>query len=177
MHLITVTTRFNPTKKTFISVNMPISLALYQPDIPQNTGALIRLAACLNFAIHIIHPTGFSFSQRNLRRAGMDYLEHAQICEHDTVEKFQAWRRANDWRLVLLSTKATRSAYETTFHDTDILMVGRESAGVPAHIGEQADLRIRIPMAKNTRSINVALAATLIVGEAKRQTDGFKNLS
>lgn len=156
---------------------MSLSLALYQPDIPQNTGTLIRLAACLDFDLHIIHPTGFVFSQKALRRSGMDYIEHATIVEHDSFEKFEVWRSQNKRRLVLLSTQANISAYDAVYDEMDILMVGRESAGVPPHVAEVADLRIRIPMAGDVRSINVALAATLIMGEAKRQTDGFSTLS
>jgi tRNA (cytidine/uridine-2'-O-)-methyltransferase len=156
---------------------MPLSLALYQPDIAQNTGTLIRLAACLDFQIHIIHPTGFTFSQSALRRSGMDYVELANIVEHDSFDQFETWRRDQAKRLVLLSTKATQSAYEATYTDDDILMVGRESAGVPEKVAHTSDLLVRIPMAKGLRSINVALSATLIMGEAKRQTDGFRDLT
>ena len=156
---------------------MPVSLALYQPDIPQNTGTLIRLAACLDFDLHIIHPTGFPFSDRQLKRAGMDYAEHASIIEHDSFEAFENWRAESGKRLVLLSTKASQSAYETEFTANDILMVGRESAGVPQAVAEKADISIRIPMAPALRSINVAIAAALVLGEAKRQTDGFQTLS
>lgn len=156
---------------------MPVSLALYQPDIPQNTGTLIRLAACLDFDLHIIHPTGFPFSDRQLKRAGMDYAEHARMIEHDSFEAFENWRTTTDKRLVLLSTKASQSAYEAEFHADDILMVGRESAGVPASVAAKADLSIRIPMAPELRSINVAIAASLMLGEAMRQTNGFQTLS
>lgn len=156
---------------------MTLSLALYQPDIPQNTGTLIRLAACLDFQLHVIHPTGFTFSQQALRRSGMDYVELAKIVEHDSFDKFEEWRHKEQRRLVLLSTKASVSAYETEFAPNDILMVGRESVGVPETVADKADVKIRIPMAKDLRSINVALAATLIMGEAIRQTNGFESLS
>lgn len=156
---------------------LSVALALFQPDIPQNTGTLIRLAACLDFDLHIIHPTGFPFSNRRLKRAGMDYAEHAKIIEHDSFDSFEDWRTNAAKRLVLLSTKAHASVYEIEFETHDILMVGRESAGVPDYVAAKADLSIRIPMAPGMRSINVAIAAALVLGEAKRQTNGFEALT
>jgi len=156
---------------------MAVELALYQPDIANNTGTLIRLGACLDTTIHIIHPTGFVFSPRTLARAGLDYVDHAAVREHNSWTAFEAWRRAEARRLVLLTTKAERSAYAVEFSQSDILMVGRESAGVPEAVAEAADLSIRIPMRPGLRSINVALAAALILGEAKRQTGGFTGLA
>ena len=156
---------------------MPVDLALYQPDIANNTGTLIRLGACLGTTIHIIHPTGFAFSAKALARAGMDYVDHAAVREHVSWSMFDEWRKAEGRRLVLLTTKAETSAYAVAYQASDILMVGRESAGVPDAVAEAADLRIRIPMRPGLRSINVALAATLILGEAKRQTDGFTGLA
>lgn len=156
---------------------MPVDLALYQPDIANNTGTLIRLGACLGTTIHLIHPTGFPFSPRSLARAGLDYVDHASVQEHASWTAFDAWRREAGRRLVLLSTKATISAYSVAYRADDILMVGRESAGVPDAVAAAAELRIRIPMREGLRSINVALAATLILGEAKRQTDGFTALT
>lgn len=155
---------------------MPVDLALYQPDIANNTGTLIRLGACLGTTIHLIHPTGFPFSAKALARAGLDYVDHAMVREHDSWSRFEAWRREQGRRLVLLTTKAETSAYEVDYQNTDILMVGRESAGVPDAVADSCDLRVRIPMRDGLRSINVALAATLILGEAKRQTDGFTGL-
>lgn len=156
---------------------MPVELALYQPDIANNAGTLIRLGACLGTVIHLIHPTGFPFSPKALARAGMDYVDHATVQEHVSFATFDSWRRATDRRLVLLTTKASTSAYQVDYAPNDILMVGRESAGVPDAVADVADLRIRIPMRDGLRSINVALAATLILGEAKRQTDGFTGLT
>jgi tRNA (cytidine/uridine-2'-O-)-methyltransferase len=156
---------------------MPVELALYQPDIPQNTGALLRLGACLGVRLHIIHPTGFAFSPRTLRRSGLDYLEHAEFAEHVTYADFNAWRQAAGKRLVLLTTKAEGSAYAAAYTADDVLMVGRESAGVPPEVAAGAELRVRIPMRDGLRSINVALAAALILGEAKRQTDQFAGLA
>ena len=155
---------------------MPVDLALYQPDIANNTGTLIRLGACLGTTIHLIHPTGFPFSPKALARAGLDYVDHASVQEHASWTAFDAWRRDQARRLVLLTTKADTSAYAVEYRADDILMVGRESAGVPDAVADAADLRIRIPMRSGLRSINVALAATLILGEAKRQTDGFAGL-
>jgi tRNA (cytidine/uridine-2'-O-)-methyltransferase len=155
---------------------MPVDLALYQPDIANNTGTLIRLGACLGTTIHIIHPTGFAFSPKALARAGMDYVDHAAVREHVSWSTFNDWRRAEGRRLVLLTTKAETSAYGVNYGADDIVMVGRESAGVPDAVAEACDVRVRIPMRDGMRSINVALAATLILGEAKRQTDGFAGL-
>lgn len=156
---------------------MPVALALYQPDIANNTGTLIRLGACLDTTIHLIHPTGFPFSAKSLARAGLDYVDHAMVHEHDSWSRFDAWRRQHGQRLVLLTTKAETSAYAVAYGANDILMVGRESAGVPDAVAAACDLSVRIPMRDGLRSINVALAATLILGEAKRQTDGFTGLS
>lgn len=155
---------------------MPVDLALYQPDIANNTGTLIRLGACLGTTIHLIHPTGFPFSPKALARAGMDYVDHAAVHEHVSWTAFDAWRHEQGRRLVLLTTKAQTSAYAVAYGDDDILMVGRESAGVPDDVAAATDLQIRIPMRDGLRSINVALAATLILGEAKRQTNGFTGL-
>ena len=155
---------------------MPVDLALYQPDIANNTGTLIRLCACLGTTIHIIHPTGFPFSPKSLARGGLDYLDRASVVEHASFGQFDSWRREAGRRLVLLSTKATTSAYTAEYESRDILMMGRESAGVPQAVADLADLAVRIPMRRGLRSINVAVAAALILGEAKRQTDGWTGL-
>jgi tRNA (cytidine/uridine-2'-O-)-methyltransferase len=156
---------------------MPVDLALYQPDIANNTGTLIRLGACLGTTIHLIHPTGFPFSPKALARAGLDYVDHAAVQEHVSWTAFDAWRREQGRRLVLLTTKAETSAYAVEYGSEDILMVGRESAGVPDAIAAACDALVRIPMRDGMRSINVALAATLVLGEARRQTDGFAELN
>ena len=152
-------------------------LALYQPDIAQNTGTLLRLGACLGVRAHIIHPTGFPFSRRELKRGGLDYLDHAEIIEHDSYDHFARWQRDSGKRLVLLTTKTDQSAYDFAYTHDDILMLGRESAGVPEAVAAQADARIRIPMRDGLRSINVAIAAAMILGEALRQTGGFTSLA
>ena len=156
---------------------MPVDLALYQPDIAQNTGTLLRLGACLGVVVHIIHPTGFPFSRAQLKRGGLDYLDLAEFVEHDSYSDFAVWRQKAGRRLVLLTTKSSESAYAARYADGDILMLGRESAGVPAEVAAGADLRIRIPMLPERRSLNVAIAASLILGEALRQTGRFEELA
>lgn len=145
-------------------------LALYQPDIPQNTGTILRLAACLGVAVDVIGPTGFDMTDRSLRRAGLDYLDHVAIARHETFEAFQASRSG---RLILLSSHASVPHHEFAFRDTDTLMLGRESAGVPDAVHARADARVRIPMQPGLRSLNIAVAAAVVLGEALRQTGGF----
>ncbi len=155
---------------------MTVDLALYQPDIAQNTGTLLRLGACLGVHVHIIHPTGFAFSEKTLKRGVLDYLEHARYTEHDDYPAFERWRAGTGRRLVLLTTRASTSAYAASYVASDILMLGRETAGVPEQVAAAADLRVRIPMRDGLRSINVAVAATLVLGEAMRQTNAFEGL-
>ena len=150
-----------------------IQIALYQPDIPQNTGTILRLGACLMTPVHIIAPAGFNASDRALRRAGLDYLEHVEIHRHGSFAAFQAWRSAAGGRLVLLTTHARAAYTETAFRTGDILMLGRESAGAPDPVHAAADLSVRIPIKPGLRSINVAAAAAMVLGEALRQTAGF----
>ena len=145
-------------------------IALYQPDIAGNTGAVLRLAACLGVAVDVIEPAGFDMSDRTLRRAGMDYLEMAALTRHLDFDRFEEWRRAERRRLVLFSTKAALPYTDFTFTDRDILLFGRESAGVPDRVHDSADARLVIPMPGGGRSLNVALAAAMAAGEALRQT-------
>lgn len=156
---------------------MAVDLALYQPDIAQNTGTLLRLGACLGVMVHIIHPTGFQFSPRSIKRGALDYLEHALFTEHDSYAHFDTWRRDAGRRLALLTTKAATSAYESAYLPDDILMLGRETAGVPEAVAADAELRVRIPMRQDMRSLNVAVAGSLVLGEALRQTNGFAALT
>ncbi len=146
-------------------------LALFEPDIPQNTGALLRLGACLGIAVDVIEPCGFQLDDRRLRRAGMDYLERAALVRHGSWAQFLATRAAG--RLVLLTTKASVSYHRFAFRADDTLLLGRESAGVPEAVHTAADARLRIPLQPGVRSLNVALAAALVLGEALRQTDGL----
>ena len=146
-----------------------MELALYQPDIPQNTGAMIRTCACLGVPLHIIEPCGFPFSDKGLRRAGLDYLELAEITRHDSWDHFNEWRKGSGKRLVLLTTKAATSYTDFEFRSGDILLAGRESAGVPDALHKCVDARVKIPMQKGARSLNVAVAAAMVLGEAVRQ--------
>lgn len=148
-------------------------LALFEPDIPPNTGAMIRLAACLGVAVDIIEPCGFTFSDASLRRAGMDYLDSASLRRHASFATFDAWRRESGTRLVLLTTRDDNSPARFAFRADDIVMVGRESAGVPDHVHTLADARLRLPMRPGLRSLNVAQAAAMALYEGLRQTDGF----
>ncbi|HWJ88594.1 MAG TPA: tRNA (cytidine(34)-2'-O)-methyltransferase [Pelagibacterium sp.] len=156
---------------------MPLVLALYQPDIALNTGAMLRLGACLGVPVHIIHPTGFPMSKNALRRSGMDYLDTAEMVEHDSFARFEAWRLAEQRRLVLLTTAASLPAHDAAYETNDVLLMGRESAGVPPSVAESADLRVRIPMRAPARSLNVAVSAAIVLGEALRQTGGYEGLT
>lgn len=144
-------------------------IALYQPDIAGNTGTILRMAACLGVAVDIIEPAGFDVSDRNLKRAGMDYLEMAALTRHVDFAHFDAWRQGEGRRLVLFSTKAALSYTDFAFADGDILLFGRESAGVPDHVHGLADERVTIPMPGGARSLNLALSAAMAAGEAMRQ--------
>ncbi|HXV30007.1 MAG TPA: tRNA (cytidine(34)-2'-O)-methyltransferase [Sinorhizobium sp.] len=148
-----------------------LRIALYQPDIPGNTGTILRLAACLGLGVDIIEPAGFDLSDRNLKRAGMDYIASVTLTRHVNWERFEAWRAGTGRRLVLASTKAAEPYTRFSFRPDDILLFGRESAGVPDHVHDHADARILIPMASGQRSLNIAMATAMIVGEAMRQAD------
>jgi tRNA (cytidine/uridine-2'-O-)-methyltransferase len=150
-------------------------LAIYQPDIPQNTGTMLRLAACLGVPVEIIEPAAFDVSDRNLRRSGMDYLNHATIARHISWSRFEAWRQENGGRLVLATTKGATPYTSFAFAASDIVLVGRESAGVPDEVHAAADARILVPMQPGMRSLNVAVSAAMILGEALRQTGTFPN--
>ncbi|MCC2111631.1 MAG: tRNA (cytidine(34)-2'-O)-methyltransferase [Hyphomicrobiales bacterium] len=148
-------------------------IALYQPDIPQNTGTILRLAACLGIGVDIIEPTGFALTDRALRRAGMDYLDIAEFTRHLDFDHFEKKRRTDGSRLILLTTHAETAYTDFRFAKTDHLLFGRESAGVPETVHAAADARLAVPIADGLRSLNVAVACAMVVGEALRQTDGF----
>lgn len=148
-------------------------IALYQPDIPQNTGTIMRLGACLGTPVHIVGPAAFPASERAFRRAGLDYLDHVSFVDHISFATFEDWRRGEGRRLVLLSTRAATSHLDFSFRPGDVLLCGRESAGVPDEVHEAADARLRIPMQRAMRSLNVAVSAAIVLGEALRQTGGF----
>ena len=151
----------------------PMRLALYQPDIPQNAGTMLRLAACLGVAVDIIEPAGFPVSDRAFRRAGLDYLDHVEIVRHVSFAAFESVRRAAGRRLVLLTTRAAVSHVAADYRGDDVLMVGRESSGVPDEVHGAADLRVAVPMRAGLRSLNVAVSAAIVLGEALRRTDAF----
>ena len=144
-------------------------IALYQPDIAGNTGAILRMAACLGIAVDLIEPAGFDVSDRNLRRAGMDYLEMAALTRHVDFHRFEQWLAGEGRRLLLFSTRAALPYTDFVYADGDILLFGRESAGVPDHVHDRADARLLIPMKGGGRSLNIALSAAMAAGEAMRQ--------
>lgn len=151
-------------------------LALYQPDIAQNTGTILRLCACFGIPVDVIGPAGFDMSDRALKRAALDYLPHVELTRHAGYETFMEQRAsasAPPGRLVLLTTKAATPHYDFAFAPDDTLMLGRESAGVPDTVHDRVDARITIPMRPGLRSLNVAVAAAIVLGEALRQTRGY----
>src|SRR5437763_91321 len=149
-----------------------MQIALFQPDIPQNTGTILRLSACLDVTAHIIEPAGFPTSDRAFRRAGMDYLDQVALVRHASFAAFEAWRARERARLILLTTRASTSYLDHAFRGSDILLFGRESSGVPQEVHAAADARLVIPMRPGLRSLNVAVAAAMVVGEAMRQARG-----
>lgn len=151
-------------------------LALFQPDIPQNTGTLLRLGACLDVALDIIEPCGFIFNEKAMRRAGMDYLEQVSYRRHNSWQDFLAFRQEHPeeyGRLVLMTTHASNPYTDFNFKKNDIILMGRESAGVPQEVHETVDARLLIPMNKNARSINMAVSAAMVLGEGLRQAHLF----
>jgi len=146
-----------------------LRIALFQPDIPGNTGTILRLAACLGLAVDIIEPAGFDISDRNLKRAGMDYIAAVALTRHVNWERFEAVRHSQGRRLVLASTKAALPYTRFAFQPGDILLFGRESAGVPDHVHAATPNRILVPMVEGQRSLNVAMSVAMIAGEALRQ--------
>lgn len=148
-------------------------IALFQPDIAGNTGAILRLGACLGMAVDVIGPAGFDFSDRALRRAGMDYLELASLKRHDGWDTFEAWRKDEGRRLLLFTTEGDRPFTDWAYRRSDILLFGRESAGAPLYVHEAADARLLIPMPGGGRSLNLAMSAAMAASEAMRQVGGF----
>lgn len=151
-----------------------LRLALYQPDIPQNAGTMIRMAACLGVAVDIVEPAAFDVSDRHFRRSGMDYLERAAITRHDGFAAFQAWLAKAGHRLILAETDGATPHTGFVFRPGDVILLGRESAGVPPEVYAAAAASVHVPMRPGLRSLNVAVAAALILGEALRQLGGFE---
>lgn len=145
-------------------------IALYQPEIAGNVGAILRLSACLGVAVDIIEPCGFAFSDKRLARAGMDYADQAEIKRHIDWDTFES---AHTGRLVLMTTRGSVSLYEAAFQPGDILLMGSEGSGVPDHVHDKADIRVRIPLRPGFRSLNVGMSAGIAITEALRQTKGL----
>jgi len=147
-----------------------MEIALFQPDIPQNTGTILRLCACLDVAAHIIEPAGFAVSDRAFRRAGMDYLDQVRLTRHNSWTTFEEWRRQGGHRLILFTTRGATSYLDFHYSALDILLFGRETVGVTEAVVAAADARLKIPLKHGLRSLNVAMAAAMAIGEALRQT-------
>ena len=148
-------------------------IALFQPDIPQNTGNIFRLGACLGVPVDIIEPTGFAFDDKKFKRSAMDYIDYLDYKRHIDWQHFLDWSQENKFRLVLMTTKSKQSFYKFQFHLSDILLFGRESAGVPDNIHQIVDHRLTIPMKEGVRSISLSSAVALVIGEGLRQTNSI----
>jgi tRNA (cytidine/uridine-2'-O-)-methyltransferase len=144
-------------------------IALFEPDIPQNTGNIFRLAACFGIEVDIIEPTGYIFDDKRFKRASMDYMNHIQYKRHLNWNAFYNWSKENNFRLILLTTKSKKKYTDYQFQHNDILLFGRESAGVPQEVHNSVDEQLTIPMVKNLRSINVSSSVAIVAGEACRQ--------
>lgn len=155
------------------SPDASVRLALYEPDIPQNAGTILRMAACFGVPAAIVGPAGFPSSDRAFRRAGMDYLDQVRIDRHVDFAAFEAWRREAGARLVLATTMGAIPHVSAQFRPGDVILFGRETLGVPDEVHAAADLRLRIPMRSGLRSLNVAVSAAVLLGEALRQLDAF----
>lgn len=150
-----------------------MEIALFQPEIAGNVGTVLRMAACFDVRCHIIEPCGFPFGERALRRSGMDYLELAALQRHVSWDAFYDWARDNAKTVILMTTKGAQPLTSTVFHPDDILVMGSESAGAPQAVHDSARIAVRIPMRRETRSLNIAIAAGIALGEALRQTGGY----
>ena len=159
-----------PENNTMRKQPSNLRIVLFQPDIPGNTGTILRMAACLRMTVDIIQPAGFRLDDKSLRRAGMDYLERAALHLHKDWQAFEAWRQEQGRRLLVLTTKADRVYTDSSFKDDDCLLFGRESSGVPDFVHHAADERLTIPMAQTGRSLNIAMSVAMTCGEAIRQT-------
>ena len=148
-------------------------IALFQPDIPQNTGNIFRLGACLGIEIDIIEPTGYIFDDKRFKRSSMDYIKYINYQRHLDWDTFLAWTKKNNYRIILLTTKSSKKYTEYSYKKNDILLFGRESAGVPEFVHEKVDEKLTIPMINGVRSINVSSSVAMIVGEACRQLKLF----
>ena len=155
--------------------NKTIKIALFEPDIPQNTGSILRLIACFGLQLDIIGPCGFLLSEKKLRQSGMDYIDKAYFKVHESWDDFQENRLTFSNRLILATTRGSQSSNSFKFERGDIILFGRESAGVPKYVHEAANKSVRIPIISEMRSLNIVQAASLLVGESLRQLGGFPN--
>ena len=146
-------------------------IALFEPDIPQNTGNIFRLGACLGIEVDIIEPTGYIFDDKKFKRSSMDYIDYIKYKRHLDWDTFYNWRKNNNFRLILLTTKSKKKYIDYQFQHNDILLFGRESAGVPQNVHNSVDEQLTIPMVKNLRSINVSSSVALVAVEACRQLE------
>ena len=144
-------------------------IALFEPDIPQNAGNIFRLGACLGIPIDIIEPAGFVIDDKRLKRASMDYYDYLALTKHVSWEKFYEWSKKNSFQLIILTTKSQKSYYDYKFQAKDIILFGRESAGVPDYVHASVDERLTIPMIKGPRSINLSSSVAMVAGEMIRQ--------
>lgn len=144
-------------------------ISLFEPDIPQNTGSMLRLCACMGVPLHIIEPCGFVLDDKNLRRVAMDYAAMASVTRHISWQAFTAYKQQTGGRIILLSTRASSVYTEFAFRPDDMLLFGRESSGVPDYVREAADAAVRIPLVAGARSLNLVQAASMVLGEAMRQ--------
>lgn len=151
-------------------------IALYEPDIPQNTGTILRTCACLGLEAHIIEPAGFPVTDKAFRRAGMDYLDRVTILRHADFAAFEEWRREAGLKLVLMTTAGAQNYLDHAFQDDQVILFGRESAGVPQSVHELADVRLLIPVAEGLRSLNIAVSVAMVAGEAFRQTRAISKM-
>ncbi|EJF74884.1 tRNA (cytidine(34)-2'-O)-methyltransferase [Bartonella birtlesii] len=154
---------------------MTLHIALFQPDIAGNTGTILRLSACFGLHVHIIEPAGFNLSDRSLKRAGLDYLEYASLEKHIDWQHFINTMRHSNRRLLLLSTKAKICYTRICYQKDDVLLFGRESAGVPYYVHEAVDYALKIPMQTHARSLNLAMSVAITTGEALRQIGYYEN--
>ena len=146
-------------------------IALFEPDIPQNAGNIFRLGACLGVSIDIIEPAGFVIDDKRLKRASMDYYDYLDLTKHLSWEKFYEWSKENSYRLILLTTKSTKSYYDYKYQPNDIILFGRESAGVPEEVHKIIKNRLKIPMNNQVRSLNIASSVAIVLAESLRQIE------
>ena len=149
-----------------------IDIALYKPDIPQNTAAIVRLSACLNLKIHIIEPCGFNLNDSRFKRVVMDYINQSKIIRYDNFNDFR--QKNSKSRIILMTTKAKKSYHKFNYKKNDVLLFGRESAGVPQHVHDEIKNKLKVPLSGSSRSLNVAMTVAIVASEALRQNKYFK---